>query len=34
MAHIKLAVSERVRDGKGEMVAGETYFITDGVFNF
>ena len=32
--HIKHAVSTRIRDGKGEMVAGQIYYVTDGIFNF
>ena len=32
--HIKFDVSKRVRDGKGDMVTGQIYYITDGVFNF
>ena len=31
---IEFGVSSRIRDGKGEMVAGRIYYITDGVFNF
>ena len=31
---IELSVSSRIRDGKGDMVAGNIYYITDGVFNF
>ena len=31
---IELSVSNRIRDGKGDMVAGNIYYITDGVFNF
>ena len=31
---IEISVSTRVRDGKGEMVEGNIYYITDGVFNF
>ena len=31
---IEHSVSTRVRDGKGEMVVGTTYWITDGIFNF
>ena len=32
--HIKLDVSTVVRNGKSEMVAGQIYYITDGIFNF
>jgi len=31
---IRLNVSSRVRNGKGDMVAGTIYYITDGIFNF
>lgn len=31
---IELGLSTRVRDGKGEMVEGNIYYITDGIFNF
>ena len=31
---IELSVSSRIRDGKGDMVVGNIYYITDGVFNF
>ena len=31
---IELTVSSRIRDGKGEMVEGQVYYITDGVYNF
>jgi hypothetical protein len=31
---IEHSVSTRIRDGKGEMVVGTTYWITDGIFNF